>query len=302
MAGGKKSGAKNNFINLIMIVLIIAVIFGWARVNNITSIQGAYEYFRAWSDKVDSKIAECQVGDIKWVCRTGESPSNPGSPPSTTSDGSGNTSSNGTTDGTSGTNGTTGDTTTNPTPTSSTAAPLSLDALPADFLKALEKLPTAEPQEITYSRAEWKHWVGEPCDTRRQALIRDGKNVQVTKTATTCYITSGTWTSPYDNKVFTDPSLLDIDHVVALSYAAKHGGQSWSLEKKQAFANDLSQLMSVSASENRGKGDSGPSEYMPPESGYQCTYSKIWVSTVGKYGLTITNSDKYTLQNALQKC
>ncbi|MBE3049144.1 hypothetical protein IMZ48_42930 [Candidatus Bathyarchaeota archaeon] len=49
-------------------------------------------------------------------------------------------------------------------------------------------------------------------------LKRDGTNV-VTDNA--CKSTSGTWASPYDTGVWTDPQDVDIDHMVPLSNAWK---------------------------------------------------------------------------------
>lgn len=47
-------------------------------------------------------------------------------------------------------------------------------------------------------------------------LKRDGKDVQVNNA---CSATSGTWTSPYDDKVWTSKSDLQIDHMVPLKNA-----------------------------------------------------------------------------------
>jgi hypothetical protein len=47
-------------------------------------------------------------------------------------------------------------------------------------------------------------------------LVRDGENVE---TDSLCRLVSGTWHSPYDGGVWTDPLDLDIDHMVSVATA-----------------------------------------------------------------------------------
>ncbi|GAA1234195.1 hypothetical protein GCM10009665_25570 [Kitasatospora nipponensis] len=47
-------------------------------------------------------------------------------------------------------------------------------------------------------------------------LQRDGQDVV---TDNQCRAVSGTWTSPYDGKVFTSAGQLDVDHMVPLANA-----------------------------------------------------------------------------------
>lgn len=290
--GKKAGGLKGGLVSLLTLTLLAAGVFAWARVNNIHSLPDAYDYFKSWSNHYQ----KCQkvgandktIVDPSWNCdESGRLPTNNGG--STTSS---------TPPGGSGT-------TTNPQQPGGGTPPTNgadLTKSKEAYLKTLDAIKVAPPETVSYNRAEWKHWSGEPCNTRVNVLVRDGKGVKVTKASTYCTINNGTWLSPYDNKTYTDSRLLDIDHVVPLSYAAQHGGQAWSPAKKEAFANDMTQLIAVSATENRGKGDKGPSEYMPPERGYQCSYAKIWMNTTTKYGVSITDKDKAALKDALQKC
>lgn len=298
MAKKGSSGFKNGFLSLVTILILAGAILGWARVNNISSIQGVYDYFKAWSDKVQS----CGIGDLQWDCRPGEDPNNPWTAPDDATKAPGGGSEGGENGGTGESNSTTNPGNTNPTGSSPTAGELTPDSSKLDYLAVLESIPEGNPQEVPYERKEWKHWSGSPCDTRREVLVRDGQNVKVDNSSNRCDITSGTWHSVYDEKDFTNARELDIDHVIPLSWAAKHGGQVWPIEKKELFANDKSQLLAVSASENRKKGDKGPSEYMPPSRDFHCSYSKIWVATLDKYDLIPTAKDKTVLKDGLQKC
>lgn len=289
-----KGGVKGGLFSALTIVVLLGAIFAWARVNNISSPQEAYDYFKSWGDHSRECLNVQDNGknpvEVGWRCDESDRLPTPppggtptGGTPNTPPQSPGTTPPTGTTPG--GING-----------SPDLAKPKEV------FLADLDKVKVAPPQQVPYDRGSWKHWSGVPCSTRVNVLMRDGQNVQVSKTATYCTVTSGTWISPYDKKTFTDARLLDIDHVIPLSYAAQHGGQNWDAAKKEAFANDVSQLIAVSAEQNRGKGDKGPEEYMPPERGFHCTYSKIWVNTVGKYGLTITEKDKAALKDGLQKC
>ena len=107
-----------------------------------------------------------------------------------------------------------------------------------------------------YSRDKFPHWINQSgtCDTREEVLKRDGTGVKVDSS---CQPTSGSWTSVYDEKTFTDSSDLDIDHIVPLAEAWKSGANTWTQAKRQEFANNLtiSQLIAVSASSNRSKSD-----------------------------------------------
>lgn len=167
------------------------------------------------------------------------------------------------------------------------------------YTAKVDRIPTIDKQDTAYSRSDWKHWVSQgQCDTRVEVLRSQGENV----TLNGCKITGGTWRSLYDNKVVTQSKLIDIDHVIPLGYAARHGGGSWDAATKQAFANDTSQLVAVSRESNRAKSDKGPGEWMPEDS-YKCEYSKKWVDTIEKYpGLGVSAKDKEALKSGLATC
>lgn len=191
---------------------------------------------------------------------------------------------------------------------------------PADASAALASLNTltvANADKVTYNRDEWKQWVAQPghsCwDAREAVLYRDAKPNSVAmldankKTTTdvnqACSIQSGDWIDPYSGKEITNPSSIDIDHMIPLSYVAQHGGQAWDKKKKESYANDLSDpthLLAVSASENRSKGDKGPSAYQPKIG--QCSYGVAWVKVAKTWDISITSADKSALQKMLETC
>lgn len=156
-----------------------------------------------------------------------------------------------------------------------------------------------DPEETDYDRTEWRHWIGSPCNTRAEVLKEQGEGVE---TGDRCRITAGTWFDPFTGETTEDSGSLDIDHIIPLSYADLHGGNAWSADKKEEFANDMRFLRAVSSSENRSKGGDGPSSYMPPNDDYSCEYAQLWTSGLSDYGLTTTTDDKESIREALETC
>jgi hypothetical protein len=154
-----------------------------------------------------------------------------------------------------------------------------------------------------YSRDRFKHWItqGNGCDTREVVIERDGKDVR--KDAS-CRATSGTWVSPYDSKRITRAADLDIDHVVPLAAAWRTGADRWTDQRRQDFANDLTapQLLAVSASSNRGKGDQDPASWKPANQGFWCTYATNWVIVKHSYQLFVTQAEHDALAQMLATC
>lgn len=183
---------------------------------------------------------------------------------------------------------------------------------------ALDKLKVGEEQNVAYNRKEWSHWAtpkgASSCwNTREEVLSKQGSNIvyldskkNVTKTKSkACSIKSGVWNDVYTGKKITDPSKIDIDHMIPLSYAAKHGGQKWDSAKKKDYANSMKtpyHLLAVDAGANRAKGDKGPSDWMPSNKAYQCNYVANWVAVSGEWGLTISKSDVATIKKTLKSC
>lgn len=178
--------------------------------------------------------------------------------------------------------------------------PLSAEAAYAQ----LARLDVAEPGSMSgYSRARFPHWIqqGNSCDTREVVLARDGADV---KQDENCRAISGTWHSEYDSRDFTDASDLDIDHMVPLAQAWRSGANTWTDARRREFANDLEgpQLIAVSASSNRSKGDQSPDQWRPPQQSYWCVYSRAWIDVKSRYDLTITEAEREALTEMVGTC
>ncbi|SDR06221.1 HNH endonuclease family protein [Actinopolyspora saharensis] len=172
----------------------------------------------------------------------------------------------------------------------------------ADLLDELRVAPKGSMDG--YDRDEFPHWAeaeGRNCNVRERVLIREGTGVD---TGRDCYPTSGEWESWYDGETWTDPSDMDIDHIVPLGEAWRSGASEWTVDKREKFANDLDgpQLVAVTDSVNRSKGDDAPDEWLPPDRSTHCGYAAAWTGTKHKWELSVTTAEKKTLRDVLQGC
>lgn len=187
--------------------------------------------------------------------------------------------------------------------TSTTKAPKGSAGLPT-ALSVLASIPQAKEHGYGYNRSQYKHWSdldGNGCSTREDVLIAESRtNAQVD--AYGCKVIAGDWYSPYDNKFYSDPADIDIDHVVALKEAHDSGAWAWSAGKREQYANDLSDgrhLIAVKDSENQSKSDKDPSNWIPKNKAYLCTYLADWVAIKARWGLSMDTSEWGRIKNLL---
>ena len=170
--------------------------------------------------------------------------------------------------------------------------------------KELAALTVEAPHSLQgYSRDKFEHWAIEDHwpKTREVVLRRDGKEVGLDTQVQTA---SQHWHSPYDDRILTAASEVDVDHVVPLANAWRSGADEWSAARRHKFANDLSttQLLAVSAVANRSKSDQSPDQWVPPNTAYHCRYSKAWTHVKFTYGLSVTKKEKAALDAMLDLC
>lgn len=162
--------------------------------------------------------------------------------------------------------------------------------------------------EVTsgYDRSLFKHWVdadGDGCDARREVLIAES-TTKVT-VGGGCSLSGGTWVSAFDGVSTTDSSSFDVDHFVPLKEAWDSGANEWDSATRQNFANDLGyemSLIAVSASSNRSKGASDPSEWMPPASSFKCEYVYSWIQVKLRWQLSVDSAEASALRNNWAGC
>ena len=175
----------------------------------------------------------------------------------------------------------------------------------ADSLTDLDSLKVEEESTITYQRSLFKHWIDsdKDCfDTRSEVLIEESLTWPSFKSR--CKVASGKWISTYDNKTITDPSLIDIDHLVPLQEVWQSGAHSWTSKQRQDYANELkagNTLIAVTSSTNRSKGSKEPQSWLPTSS-YVCQYLNDWVDVKKRWGLSVDSSEKEFLKASLTSC
>ena len=171
-------------------------------------------------------------------------------------------------------------------------------------LSVLATITVQNEYKTGYSRSLFKHWIdadGNGCDTREEVLIAESQSKPQVD-AYGCKVIEGDWLSPYDNVMHTNPSDLDIDHMVPLKEAWDSGAWNWTAAQRQTFANDLSDpraLIAVTAGQNRSKSDRDPSNWIPPQKSYVCAYLSEWVAIKARWNLSMDQSEFGRIKNLL---
>lgn len=172
-------------------------------------------------------------------------------------------------------------------------------------LALLQLVRVENEYQIGYNRALFEHWRdidGDGCDSRDQVLKRDSISLPQVDPIN-CNVIAGDWISPYDGARWSDPSNIDIDHVVALKEAWDSGAWAWSAAQRKAYANDTSDsrtLLAVTDSVNQSKSDKDPSNWLPPLQSYTCTYLGNWIAIKVRWSLSMDSSEYGRIKNLLQ--
>lgn len=184
-------------------------------------------------------------------------------------------------------------------------------SLPIDKAVAISNLDSLEVKgrapKTGYERSQFGNgWSThtDGCDTRNKILKRD---LSDTTQNDKCQILTGNLNDPYTgmqiNFSRTDnSSVIQIDHVVALSDAWQKGAQQLSAEKRVEFANDPLNLLAVDGPTNQQKGDGDAATWLPPNKPFRCQYINRQISVKKSYGLWVTEAEKSTMNQILQNC
>ncbi|MBX9894555.1 MAG: HNH endonuclease family protein [Nitrosomonas sp.] len=177
---------------------------------------------------------------------------------------------------------------------------------------AVEKRVTPQQESIAapapvspYNRKDWPHWIdadGDCQNTRQEMLIATSRVPVKFKDARHCIVVSGEWFGVYTGKTFTKASNVDIDHIVPLAHAHRHGADKWTRDQRRMFANDFENLLVVDDSVNQSKSDQAPHEWLPPRKEYWCEYGKRWQRIKEKYQLWYAALEVKTLRLLAETC
>ena len=167
--------------------------------------------------------------------------------------------------------------------------------------RAIKSIPVAVEHDAGYDRDLFKHWVdadGDCQDTREEVLIAESKIPLAG-----CTVTTGEWFSYYDRETWTQPSDVDIDHVVALGEAWDSGAWDWNADTRELYANDLDDqrsLVAVTDNVNQSKGDRDPAEWMP-EFG-TCRYVRQWTAVKLRWRLNVDQTERESMLTVMAGC
>lgn len=193
--------------------------------------------------------------------------------------------------------------------TAATAAPNTTALKPLDELLTIPVKGRAP--KTGYSRDQfgqaWADVDRNGCDTRNDVLGRDLHGTNFKAGTSDCVVVSGTLSEPYTGKDIafqrgSGSAAVQIDHVVPLSDAWQKGAQAWDADKRLQFANDPENLLAVDGPANMQKGDGDLATWLPPNTGYRCTYAAKIVHIKAKYGLWMTQAEQAAARRILSKC
>ncbi|RXZ47581.1 DUF1524 domain-containing protein [Agromyces fucosus] len=141
---------------------------------------------------------------------------------------------------------------------------------------------------------------GDGCNTRREVLQAESL-VPVTITSG-CTITAGEWFSWYEGVTQTDPTTLEMDHLVALKEAWISGAHAWTNEQRSDYANDLdidATLTVVTGAQNSAKSAYDPTSWVPSHQPSLCKYVSDWVTVKYRWNLTVDTAEHASIQSLI---
>lgn len=146
---------------------------------------------------------------------------------------------------------------------------------------------------LEYDRAAFGSWVdndGDCLNTRAEILLEQSLSSPVLDESG-CRVTGGTWLDAYTGDVISDPSSIDVDHLVPLRFAWMTGASVWTETDRIKFMNDSRNLVLTTASINRSKGAATPLNWLPPDDAARCGFVQLFLSVVLEYDLTLTDPE-----------
>jgi len=146
------------------------------------------------------------------------------------------------------------------------------------------------------------------CDTRNDILRRDLSSATTKPSTHGCVVLSGSLRDPHSGRTLafrrggSTSSLVQIDHVVALSDAWQTGAGAWPAARRTTFANDPLNLLAVQGSLNSAKGDGDAATWLMPNTAFRCPYVARQVAVKARYGLWLTPAERDAMSRVLAGC
>lgn len=170
----------------------------------------------------------------------------------------------------------------------------------------------------TYDRpSTWDDEDGDCISDRHEILIAqhlEGEGAYpLVMSSNGCFVETGRWLDPYDDIYYYSASDVQIDHLVALyeSWISGLGNLDAAVQRRFANTGSLKEgvlpetshnFLAVGASSNGEKGSSDPTQWMPRNEAYHCTYLKKWVLIKSQSGLLFDQAEFDFIQGRAADC
>lgn len=179
--------------------------------------------------------------------------------------------------------------------------PLARDSLSKLVIKGRAAKTGYERSKFGNGWANWK-----ACDTRQRILARDLGEIKLGED--NCTVLGGVLNDPYTGTMIDfsrgsgTSSVVQIDHVVALSDAWQKGAAGWGAAKREALANDDLELLAVSGIANQQKSDGDAATWLPSNKAFRCQYVARQIAVKLKYELWVTRAEYDAMARVLDTC
>lgn len=143
------------------------------------------------------------------------------------------------------------------------------------------------------------------CDTRNDVLRRDLSDITAESGTKGCVVIAGDLSDKYKGETYAfdrSPNNIDIDHIVARSNAWQTGAAQFDEDTLKEFGNDPLNLLAVSSSLNRQKGDGDAATWLPPAKSYRCEYVSRQIAIKHRYHLWVVEAEKTAMKRVLGDC
>lgn len=190
---------------------------------------------------------------------------------------------------------------------------------PAAFADPLDGITISDELDGSdYNRVQqFGNWGDEDDDGRdtRQEVLALESLVPVTWSDNGKKVTAGLWYDPFTGKTFTAPliptasggkyAIVQIDHIVPLKEAYESGAKNWTQEKRESYANNLSNpghLLAVHGPTNGSKGHKDPADWLPPNEDFHCAYVQMWSRIKKEWELAMDEAEFDAIATVLAAC
>lgn len=146
------------------------------------------------------------------------------------------------------------------------------------------------------------------CDTRNDMLARDLAEETFRPGTNDCVVLTGVLDDPFTATEIhfvrgqDTSTMVQIDHVVALSDAWQKGAQQLDADTREEFANDPLNLLAVDGPSNSQKGDGDAATWLPANRSFRCDYVSRQIAVKARYDLWVTSAEKDAMGRVLGNC